>query len=226
MKLEHLFSPVTINGMTLKNRAVMPAMGTGYGNADGTVGDRLIAYLARRASGGTGLIITEVCAVDPRGKGISQRDRRLERCVHSRTPGLTEAIHREGGKIALQLHHAGRETFEAAAGGIPEAPSADPERRPRPALRGDEPGADRRRDRRLRPGGRPGTEGGVRRRRDPRRPRLSAEPVPLPLFQSANGRIRRLRGEPVALRAGNPRRRPEGGRSRFPRHHPGFRGRD
>ena len=58
MELEHLFSPVTINGMTLKNRAVMPAMGTDYGNADGTVSDRLIAYLARRARGGTGLIIT------------------------------------------------------------------------------------------------------------------------------------------------------------------------
>jgi 2,4-dienoyl-CoA reductase-like NADH-dependent reductase (Old Yellow Enzyme family) len=35
MKPEHLFPPVTINGMTLKNRAVMHAMGTGYGNADG-----------------------------------------------------------------------------------------------------------------------------------------------------------------------------------------------
>ncbi len=70
MKLEHLFSPITINGMTLKNRALMPAMGTGYGNADGTVGDRLIQYLARRARGGMGLIITEVCAVDPRGKAF------------------------------------------------------------------------------------------------------------------------------------------------------------
>lgn len=64
MKLKHLFSPITINGMTLKNRAVMPPMGTGYGNADGTVGDRLIEYFARRAREGTGLII-EVCAADP-----------------------------------------------------------------------------------------------------------------------------------------------------------------
>ena len=70
MKLEHLFSPIQINRMTLKNRAVMPPMGTGYGDADGTVGNRLIQYLARRARGGTGLIITEVCAVDPRGKAF------------------------------------------------------------------------------------------------------------------------------------------------------------
>ena len=66
MRFEHLFSPFTINGMTLKNRAVMPPMATGYGNADNTVSERLLAYLERRAQGGTGLIITEVCAVDPR----------------------------------------------------------------------------------------------------------------------------------------------------------------
>lgn len=126
MQLEHLFSPIRINGMTLKNRAVMPPMGTGYGNADGTVGDRLIGYLARRARGGTGLIITEVCAVDPRGKAFLNEigvwsDFFLPGLTH-----LTEAVHAEGGKIALQLHHAGRETFEAAAGGTPEAPSPIP----------------------------------------------------------------------------------------------------
>ncbi len=126
MKLEHLFSPVAINGMTLKNRAVMPPMGTGYGNADGTASERLIRYLARRARGGTGLIITEVCAVDPRGKGFPNE---IGVWSDNFIPGLTlltQAIHGEGGKIALQLHHAGRETFEAAAGGMPEAPSPIP----------------------------------------------------------------------------------------------------
>jgi len=56
MALNNLFSPVTINGLELKNRAVMPAMGTGYGALDGTVTDRLTAYLERRARGGVGLI--------------------------------------------------------------------------------------------------------------------------------------------------------------------------
>ena len=126
MRLEHLFSPITINGMTLKNRAVMPAMGTGYGNADGTVGDRLIAYLARRAGGGTGLIITEVCAVDPRGKGFPNEIGAWSDAFIPGLSRLTAAIHAEGGKIALQLHHAGRETFAAAAGGKPEAPSPIP----------------------------------------------------------------------------------------------------
>ncbi len=126
MMLEHLFSPIAINGMTLNNRAVMPPMGTGYGNADATVGERLIRYLARRARGGTGLIITEVCAVDPRGKGFPTE---IGVWSDEFIPGLaslTRAIHGEGGKIALQLHHAGRETFPAAAGGMPEAPSPIP----------------------------------------------------------------------------------------------------
>jgi len=126
MQLQHLFSPVTINGMTLKNRAVMPPMGTGYGNSDSTVSDRLVAYLARRAQGGTGLIITEVCAVDPRGKGFPNE---IGVWNDEFIPGLAripEALHRYGVKTALQLHHAGRETFEAAAGAMPEAPSAIP----------------------------------------------------------------------------------------------------
>jgi len=126
MKLSHLFSPITINGMTVKNRAVMPPMGTGYGNSDGTISDRLVAYLSMRAQGGTGLIITEVCAVTQRGKGFSREigawsDEFI--CGLSRIPA---ELHRFGAKAALQLHHAGRETFEAAAGAIPEAPSDIP----------------------------------------------------------------------------------------------------
>ena len=126
MQFPHLFSPITINGMTLKNRAVMPPMGTGYGNADSTVSDRLVAYLARRAQGGTGLIITEICAVDPRGKGFPNE---IGVWNDAFIPGLAripEALHRYGAKVAMQLHHAGRETFEAATGAIPEAPSAIP----------------------------------------------------------------------------------------------------
>ncbi|KUG21519.1 2,4-dienoyl-coa reductase [hydrocarbon metagenome] len=126
MQFPHLFSSITINGMTLKNRAVMPPMGTGYGNSDSTVSDRLVAYLSRRAQGGTGLIITEVCAVDPRGKGFPNE---IGIWSDAFVPGLKripEALHRFGAKVALQLHHAGRETFEDAIGTIPEAPSAIP----------------------------------------------------------------------------------------------------
>lgn len=126
MSLDNLFEPITVNGMELRNRAVMPAMGTGYGALDGTVTDRLIAYLARRARGGAGLIITEVCAVDPRGKGFPME---IGAWTDDQIPGLerlASAVHDEGARLALQLHHAGRETLEAFAGDIPESASAIP----------------------------------------------------------------------------------------------------
>ena len=112
--------------MELKNRAVMPAMGTGYAEKGGIVGDRLTAYLERRAAGGTGLIITEICAVDPRGRNFPNE---VGIWDDSFIPGLSripEAVHRHGAKVAVQLHHAGRETFKMVLGEDPEAPSAIP----------------------------------------------------------------------------------------------------
>jgi len=52
-----IYCTITINGMTLKNRAVMPPMGTGM-ESDSTISDRLGRILPD-GSGGTGLIITE-----------------------------------------------------------------------------------------------------------------------------------------------------------------------
>lgn len=121
-----LFTPFSINNLTLPNRVVMPAMGTGYGGKDGTVTDQLIGYLERRAMGGVGLIITEECAIDPRGKNMG---REIGVWNDSFIPGLArlaEAVHRHGSKIALQIHHAGRETIEAVTGARPEAPSELP----------------------------------------------------------------------------------------------------
>ncbi len=125
-ELNYLFSQTKINSLELKNRAVMPPMGTGYGNMDSTVSDRLAQYLARRAQGGVGLIITEVCAIDPRGKGFANE---IGVWNDDFIPGLKkipEVVHEAGGKVALQLHHTGRETFEGTIGMPPEAPSAIP----------------------------------------------------------------------------------------------------
>ncbi len=121
-----LFSPITINGMEVPNRAVMPAMGTGYGNTDGTVSDRLTAYLARRGAGGTGLIITEVVAIDPRGKGFPAELGIWDNTFIPGLRSLTDAVHTTGARIALQLHHAGRETAEGITGSKPEGPSELP----------------------------------------------------------------------------------------------------
>lgn len=126
MKLDHLFSTFCIKGMELKNRSVMPAMGTGYASSDGTVTDRLLAYLARRAAGGTAMIITEVCAVDTRGKGFPNELGAWDDHLVPSLARIPDALHPYEAKAVLQLHHAGRETFPIAAGGTPEAPSAIP----------------------------------------------------------------------------------------------------
>ncbi len=125
-ELSRLFSPVTIHGLELANRAVMPAMATGYSNQDNTVSERLTGYLAARARGGAGLIITEICAVDPRGRNFPAEVGIWDDRFIPGLASLADAIHREGAKAAVQLHHAGRETFKDVIGMMPEAPSAVP----------------------------------------------------------------------------------------------------
>ena len=56
--------------MELKNRFVVPPMGTNYGTYEGFVTDEMIEYYRRRAAGGFGLIVVEVTAIDPKGKAI------------------------------------------------------------------------------------------------------------------------------------------------------------
>lgn len=99
---QKLFSPIKIRGMELKNRIILPAMGTKFSGKSSFVTDQLIAYHTARAKGGSGLNIVEVCSVHtssaPRGFLSISDDRYI--------PGmkkLTDAIHRAGGKAGLQL---------------------------------------------------------------------------------------------------------------------------
>jgi 2,4-dienoyl-CoA reductase-like NADH-dependent reductase (Old Yellow Enzyme family)/pyruvate/2-oxoglutarate dehydrogenase complex dihydrolipoamide dehydrogenase (E3) component len=115
-----------IGSLELKNRFVVPPMGSSHGELDGSVGQELIDYYAARARGGFGLIITEYTCIDPVGKAAPDQ---LMIYSDDFIPGLTkltEAIHKEGGKIAVQLHHAGRETSSAVSGFQPVAPSSIP----------------------------------------------------------------------------------------------------
>ena len=49
---EHVFAPIKIREMELKNRIILPAMGTRMADADGFVTEKLVAYHAARAKGG------------------------------------------------------------------------------------------------------------------------------------------------------------------------------
>lgn len=68
-QFKKLFEPVRIGRMQLKNRIVMPPMGTGYAEDEGYVGQRPIDYYEARARGGAGLIIIEVTSTYPVRKG-------------------------------------------------------------------------------------------------------------------------------------------------------------
>jgi len=124
-----LFQPIEIGGMWLKNRLVVPPMGTGFANEDGTVSERLIQYHETRARGGFGLIILEVTAVDGvEGKGSTHQ---LSIYDDRFIPGLrrlVERVHNVGAKVGLQLYHPGRVTSPAVIGGRqPVGPSPIPD---------------------------------------------------------------------------------------------------
>src|SRR4051812_44914100 len=118
-----LFSPYQLGSIELRNRLVMAPM-TRSRALDGNVPNPLATtYYTQRAS--AGLIITEATQVSPQGVG------------YVRTPGIhsaeqvagwkqtTEAVHRAGGKIMLQLWHVGRISHPDFHGGaLPVAPSA------------------------------------------------------------------------------------------------------
>lgn len=124
MKLNNLLSPGKIGTLELKNRFVVPPMGTNFGTYDGEVTDDMVAYYRRRAKGGFGLIIIEVTAIDRKGKAIMNE---VGLWDDSQIPGfkkLMDAIHEEGAKVVVQLHHAGRQSVPPYIfGENPEAPS-------------------------------------------------------------------------------------------------------
>lgn len=115
MQFHHLFSPITVNSMVLKNRIVMTAMHLGY-TPTGEVSDRLVAFYRERAVGGVGLIVVGGCPIDEFGGMLGMIGLFDDRFI----PGLerlTTEVKAEGAKIAAQLYQAGRYTHSAMIGG-------------------------------------------------------------------------------------------------------------
>lgn len=99
---EHLFQSIRIRGMELKNRIVLPAMGTKFSGRASFVTDQLVEYHVARVKGGSALNIVEVASVHtpsaPRGFLSISDDQYI--------PGLkrlVDAIHENGGKAGIQL---------------------------------------------------------------------------------------------------------------------------
>jgi len=107
---KYLFSPIKIGPMEVRNRIVMPPMGTRYGVADGSVTDAHIGYYEARAKGGAGLIIVEVTTPNSVRKYMGPTT--LGLFDDSLIPGwsaLAKAVHAHGAKLTTQLLDPGPE---------------------------------------------------------------------------------------------------------------------
>lgn len=118
-----LFDPVRLGALELANRIVMAPLTRSRATDDRVPNDLMREYYEQRAT--AGLILTEATIVTPKGAG------------YARTPGIysdaqvegwkpiTEAVHKKGGKIIMQLWHVGRISDPSLLDGdLPVAPSA------------------------------------------------------------------------------------------------------
>ena len=105
----HLLSPITLGGVRLRNRSLMGSMHTGL-EETGDWG-RVAAFYAARARGGAGLIVTGGMAPNREGgvfPGAAGLFSAGDIANHRR---VTDAVHAEGGHIAMQILHAGRYAY-------------------------------------------------------------------------------------------------------------------
>lgn len=106
-KYKHIFQPLDLGFTTLKNRILMGSMHTGL-EEEKSGFKKIAAYYAERAKGGVGLIVTG--GISPNIQGwTGPLSARMSTKKHARQHKvITEAVHKEGGKICMQILHAGR----------------------------------------------------------------------------------------------------------------------
>ena len=119
-----LFTPINLGDVQIKNRFMHSATYEGMALETGEVSDKLVKRYHNLAKGEAGLIIPGYMFVHPLGRSY-----KYQTGIHSddMIPGLrkvVEAVHQEGGKIAFQLAHAGRQTTKAMIGQTPIGPSS------------------------------------------------------------------------------------------------------
>jgi 2,4-dienoyl-CoA reductase-like NADH-dependent reductase (Old Yellow Enzyme family) len=121
-----LFEPISIRGVEIPNRIVLPPMTTRLATPDGAVTPELIRYYEVRAEGGAGLVTVEMCSPEPAGR---HRNHELGILDDRFVPGLrqlTSRLESAGARAAIQIGHAGGHTREDVTGAPPVAPSALP----------------------------------------------------------------------------------------------------
>lgn len=123
--MRRLFEKTKIKGLELKNRLVRSATHEGMSEKDGSPTQALFKLYKRLAKGGVGLLITGYAYVSKDGISPFYRMQAIDRDeLIGKYRELVDLAHENGTKIAMQIAHCGRQTFESVIGTQPIAPSA------------------------------------------------------------------------------------------------------
>ncbi|GHE03376.1 NADPH-dependent 2,4-dienoyl-CoA reductase [Streptomyces alanosinicus] len=106
----HLMTPLDLGFTTLPNRVLMGSMHVGLEEAERGF-ERMAAFYAARARGGVGLIVTGGIAPNDEGRPYEGGARLTTEAEAEQHRAVTEAVHREGGRIAMQILHFGRYAY-------------------------------------------------------------------------------------------------------------------
>ncbi len=105
--MPHLFDPLVLRSLTLRNRIVVSPM-CQYSSEDGLATDWHLVHLGSRAVGGAGLVMTEAAAVTPEGR-ISPEDLGIWQDAHvAPLERIVRMVHAQGIACGIQIAHAGR----------------------------------------------------------------------------------------------------------------------
>lgn len=126
MSFENLLRPGQINRMYMRNRIIVGPMEKSLANLDGSLNERYIAYARRRAMGGAALIQLESTYVSPEGRGNPYQVGCHGDHVIPALTRMVGEIGAHGAKLAMELHHGGRQASVAAHHRQAIAPSAIP----------------------------------------------------------------------------------------------------
>jgi 2,4-dienoyl-CoA reductase-like NADH-dependent reductase (Old Yellow Enzyme family) len=136
--MSHLLEPLTIGKLSLKNRLVMPPMATSKADLDGRVSQALLDYYDEKSRGGAiGLVITEHNYITKQGQNRAGQPSVADDEMVAGLSRLSDVIHRNGSKTALQINHVGGTANTAVTGFDAVGPSGvpNPGGSPDPTLR-------------------------------------------------------------------------------------------
>ncbi|MFF9624587.1 FAD-dependent oxidoreductase [Streptomyces griseosporeus] len=106
----HLLSPLDLGFTTLPNRVLMGSMHVGLEEAERGF-ERMAAFYAERARGGVALIVTGGIAPNDEGRPYPGGAKLTTEAEAEQHREITDAVHREGGRIAMQILHFGRYAY-------------------------------------------------------------------------------------------------------------------